>query len=165
MRQLSSASVLIALAAFAGDGGRDAGVQPLLPLTPLVEPTGVSSPPELPRLGRGGRSVTSAVTLGAIVARGPLDQALVRRVLRAHLGLLKQCATKHAGAGAIRLEVVFVISATGAVTEAKVARSVGNEDLEACVVNVVRQRVFPSPLDGGVVNVDVPLELVTSPAH
>lgn len=174
-KRLSSLTVawgLVALTAFAGDGSRDAGVpqSALLPLTPLVEPTGAPSPVLIPAgLGTGVRPVMP-VRIGAIVARGPLDKALVRRVLRAHLGLLKQCSTLHAaadaGAGAIRLEVDFVITATGAVSEAKVTRSsVGNKDLEACVVNVVRQRVFPLPLDGGVVTVDLPLEFVSSPAH
>ncbi|MDX2013307.1 MAG: AgmX/PglI C-terminal domain-containing protein [Myxococcaceae bacterium] len=160
-RVVVAAAVLTAMTTTADDRGPDGGVAPAgLPLSSIGgAPPGV--PEKAPgRLGSGA-GPAAAVSLGAIVARGPLDAALVRRVLRAHLGLLKHCATLHPGTG--KLVVGFVITPKGAVSDAKVIRSTfGQADLDACVVDVVRQRVFPTPRDGGVVDVEVPLEFAKS---
>ncbi|MCU0696025.1 MAG: TonB family protein [Myxococcaceae bacterium] len=159
-RGVVGVALLLASLTLAQDAGRDAGVAPLaLPLSPVIDqPDDMKrQPPAGPfRLGRGA-GPAPAVTLGAITTRGPLAPELVRRVLRAHLGLFTHCATLHPASG--KLVVGFVITPTGAVLDAKVLRSaLGTAALDACIIDVLRERRFPTPTAGGPVNVEVPLE-------
>ena len=51
-----------------------------------------------------------------------------------------------------RVAVQFTISATGAVTQARVAQStLGNEQCESCIVRMVQRIAFPQPEGGGTV--------------
>ena len=106
----------------------------------------------------------STASAGNPTVMGSLDKALVTRVIRAHLGLIKQCVSEHlasdGGVSRGKLVVKFVISATGTVSSSKVAQTtLANEAVERCVASAVQAMTFPPPRGGGVAIVDFPFEL------
>ncbi|MFO0596672.1 MAG: sterol desaturase family protein [Myxococcaceae bacterium] len=185
------ASTLTAFTAFAGDGGLDAGVdagtlssifksdQNYLPasksfgggtLGPGIQNAlgGLGGPGAdggtvgIGGLGRGlGSPLETKTTTDDPSVLGLLDKSLVQKVVRAHLGLIKQCATQHlaidGGVNQGRVVVKFVVQATGTVgSSAVVQTTVANEGLESCVAGAVQRMVFPKPRGGGVAVVAYP---------
>jgi TonB family protein len=165
------ATLLWATAALAADAGLDGGTGPLL-LSTLVPRGEVranvfgASDAGFSGLGRG-TAQTGSARAGTPTVSGPLDGVLVRRVIRAHLGLVKKCSAEHLPRSRDPLTgevtVAFTISAGGGVTDTAVTRSAWtNAGLDECLVGVVRRLRFPAP-DGGVVLVSHPFSVSATP--
>jgi TonB family protein len=113
----------------------------------------------------GGLSQPSTAQAGAVVpgkpvVMGSLDKEIIRRVVRQHRNEIRYCyeksLVKDPSLGG-KVDVKFVISATGSVASAVVAQStVGDKDVEGCIAKKVRRWVFPAPKGGGVVIVRYP---------
>jgi hypothetical protein len=103
-------------------------------------------------LGGRGKGLTRVVP-AKIEVNGSLSREMVNRVVRRHLARLKYCYEKAlAGnpslAGKISLQ--FAIAAGGKVSEARIRASTMRDDqVESCLVHVVRTLVFPKLSDGG----------------
>lgn len=112
--------------------------------------------------GRGGARVPK-IRPGSAEVKGSLSKEVIRRVIRQHLNEVRFCyeqqlAIKPDLQG--RVAVQFIISATGTVQMSRVASStLGNAQVENCIVKAVRRWVFPSPEGGGVVIVTYPFVL------
>jgi hypothetical protein len=157
-------TLLTAASALAGDGGAEGGAlsslidpaSPRLLLAPLVVDGGVG-------LGRGS-TPGQAPSAGPVVVTGSLDKALIQRVIRAHLGLIRKCAADHPTSGEQTVMVQFVIDGSGAVTSSKPTQTTpATEPLARCTAGVFERMVFPKPLGGGVVTVNYPFRF-TAPA-
>lgn len=98
-------------------------------------------------------------------AKGTLDKALIRQVVRQHLGEVQQCykaqlQTNKDLAG--RLTVRFTIDPGGKVVESRIeATSLGSPACEKCIADAVRGWEFPRP-SGGKVVVSYPFVLAPS---
>jgi TonB family protein len=113
-----------------------------------------------PQRGVAGASAAPAVTPGATTVKGSLSREQIRASIRAHLNQFRYCyeqqlATTPNLTG--QVAVWFVIAPTGAVSSASLASStMGNEQVESCVVRTMQRVQFPQPAGGGVVMVTYP---------
>ena len=96
------------------------------------------------------------------VVLGGMDPDVIRRILKEHIPQFRYCYQKELDrvkspmSGVLKLN--FVIGNSGHVTKAGVtARSALPRNLKGCVVNVLKGIKFPSPLGGGVVEVNQPI--------
>jgi len=109
--------------------------------------------------------VPTAQSLSAEV-EGDLDRDLIRRVVRAHLGEVRECYNKgleHNPKLAGRISVQFTITGEGKASEAKMAESsLADAAVESCVIATVHRWIFPKPGDGAPVTVNYPFELSAS---
>jgi TonB family protein len=106
------------------------------------------------------RAQTPAIAIGQAEVRGSLDKEIIRRVIRSHVAEVKFCyereLIRQPGLQG-RLLVQFMIAPTGNVTMSKVQSStLGNANVEQCVLSAVRRWAFPKPMGGGVVLVAYP---------
>ena len=100
------------------------------------------------------------VSLGSLVSTGDLDRATIRRYIRRRRAQVTYCYEKELQVKqSLRGTVVanFVISAGGAVTEAR-ASGVDRE-VAACIARTIRSIQFPRPKGGGVVQVRYPFHV------
>jgi TonB family protein len=103
------------------------------------------------------------VTIGVAKTRGRLDKEIIRRVIRSHLKEVKFCyetelVRKPDLYG--RISIQFTITPAGTVSSSAVDQStVGNRNVEQCIVAAVKRWTFPQPEDGGVVLVSYPFVL------
>ncbi len=100
---------------------------------------------------------------GSAEVQGSLSSEIVRRVVRQHLNEIRFCYEMALNSNpdlAGRVSVRFVISPMGGVAQSNVAAStLGNEQVESCMVRAVRRWTFPSPEGGGIVVVTYPFLL------
>jgi TonB family protein len=123
-------------------------------------------PPAPPPASQPRVDPTRAEQAGPTV-RGDLDREVIRRVIRQHIGAVRRCyesALRHMPKLAGRVNVQFTIGPTGQVTNATVQSStLGNTEVEGCIVAAARRFVFPKPAGGGIVMVTYPFVLRTAP--
>lgn len=100
------------------------------------------------------------VTPGVPIVSGSLDMETIRRIIRQHAAEYKYCYEKQLNvkrdlAGKVTLK--FTISGSGSVIAASVEDStMGDRDVESCLVDKVKRWVFPEPKGGGIVIVKYP---------
>ncbi len=107
--------------------------------------------------GRGG--AVPRIRTGAPAVTGDLSAEVVRRVIRRHINELRFCyeqdlATTPSAAGGI--DLAFVVSPTGAVTESTATAAAGatfTARVATCMQSAVRRWTFPAPEDGHDVHV------------
>jgi TonB family protein len=103
---------------------------------------------------------TAKLVVGNPTVKGDLDKAMVRNVVRKHLGELRYCHEQYADypGQSGNVEVKFVISTSGAVQMASVASStLSNSSVESCVTQAFKKWSFPAPGNGGIVIVTIPI--------
>ncbi|MBX3270431.1 MAG: AgmX/PglI C-terminal domain-containing protein [Sandaracinaceae bacterium] len=114
---------------------------------------------------RGRDGVVPRVRTGEADVRGGLSREVIRRVIQRHINEVRFCYEQELASRpdlAGRVTVNFVIGSTGAVlTSALVASTLGNERVEACILQAVRRWTFPQPPGGGVVAINYPFVLET----
>src|SRR5690606_38446385 len=110
-------------------------------------------------LGGRGKS-TYKVEVGRTVTKGCLTQEQVLRVLTRVTSQAKYCYEKELPRNPNlegKVTTTFVISATGSVQTANVSDStMGNANVEQCLVRVVQRLKFPACTGGGVAEVTYP---------
>ena len=100
------------------------------------------------------------ISQGTPVIRGSLDKELIRRVIKRHINQIRYCYERQLQAnpglnGKIRIE--WVITAQGRVRNTKLAEStMGNVQVERCMMRKIRSWIFPKPKGGGIVIVTYP---------
>ncbi|HET6582463.1 MAG TPA: AgmX/PglI C-terminal domain-containing protein, partial [Nannocystaceae bacterium] len=110
--------------------------------------------------GLGRTAAKSKVKPGTAGVHGSLDKDIIRRIVRAHLGKIRACyetqlSTSPTLAG--KVVVSFVIDPDGAVKSSSLKEStMGNADVDRCVLKAVKAMAFPKPVGGGVVAVTYP---------
>ena len=119
----------------------------------------------MPKLsGRVQRHVT--VGRGPDTIAGSLSKEVIRRHIRQKIAQIRFCYEKALASNETlsgRVQVMFMINGSGAVTSAVVKDStLGNREAEQCIAGVVRRITFPSPEDRGTVIVTYPFNLVSS---
>ncbi len=113
---------------------------------------------------KGGSDV--AISSGNPIVEGSLDKELIRRVIHQHRSQVRFCyeseLVRHPGMAG-KIMVKFVITASGGVQRASVDQStLGNANVENCIVSRVYQWEFPKPKGGGIVIVNYPFLLKES---
>jgi hypothetical protein len=120
------------------------------------------------RLGSGGDLMGSGhgrpnVDIGnasETIIMGGLDKSVIDEYIRRHMRQIRNCYEKELSGSqglAGRIATRFVISGSGRVTQAGVSSSsMGNSNVESCLIGVLKRIVFPEPLGGGIVEVDYP---------
>lgn len=115
------------------------------------------------------RRMFSALTIATVVTMagpaqaggGSLDREEIRKVVRAHIGEIRDCYNEGLSRDeklAGKLMVDFQIAASGAVTSSKIGEStLGDAKMETCVAAAVKTWKFPQPT-GGSVKVSYPFE-------
>jgi Ca-activated chloride channel family protein len=97
----------------------------------------------------------------AYVVRGHLDASMIRRVIHSHMNQVRFCYEKELQklpSFGGRLELRFVIEASGKVSAAEIATStMSNQAVQSCVADVFRSLEFPAVEGGGLVQVNYPL--------
>ena len=92
--------------------------------------------------------------------RGSLDKELIRRVIKRHISQIRYCYERQLQVnpglnGKVRIE--WVITAQGRVRSTKVMEStMGNVQVERCMMRKIRTWLFPKPKGGGIVIVTYP---------
>jgi pSer/pThr/pTyr-binding forkhead associated (FHA) protein len=119
-------------------------------------------------LGNLGRKSGSdvAISSGNPVVEGSMDKELIRRVIHSHANQVRFCyeseLQRHPGLNG-KVTVKFVIQSNGTVSHAGVdSSSLGNANVEGCIVSRVYQWQFPKPKGGGIVQVNYPFLLKES---
>jgi TonB family protein len=109
---------------------------------------------------RGRDSKVPQLRSGTPEVHGSLAKEVIRRTIQRHLSEVRFCYSK----GLLkrpdlngRVQVMFMITSTGAVQEARVIDSELNQaDVEGCIAEAVRRWTFPAPDAGGYVTVRYP---------
>ncbi|MEM6790127.1 MAG: VIT domain-containing protein [Myxococcota bacterium] len=104
------------------------------------------------------------VRMGATVVQGRTSPAVIQRVVRRSYGQLRRCyeaALRGNRQLAGRLDVQFLIAASGKVTSARALGSAFDETMRACVASVFRALRFPGQ-HVGTVTVRYPLHFTAS---
>ncbi len=129
--------------------------------------TGTFGIGSLEQVGTKGQATTAKtqVSTGKPVVKGSLDKEIIRRVVRQHRNEVRYCYEKELqkdpNLGG-KVDVKFVIAATGKVQSAVVAGStMGNAAVEGCIAKKVKRWVFPQPKGGGIVVVKYPFVFTT----
>lgn len=109
--------------------------------------------------GRGRPSIEVGNAQETIILGG-LDKSIIDEYIRRHMRQLRNCYEKELGASPSlsgRISTKFTISGSGVVSGAGVSSSsMGNSNVEKCVVGILKRIVFPEPVGGGTVDVDYP---------
>ena len=112
-----------------------------------------------PRFVEQAAPVVTPPPLDPTVHAGVLDNHKIHRVIATSMPKLAPCYEQQLAKQvdvAARVDVIFTIGTTGSVTDVHAAGV--NVEIEACIVDVVRQLRFPSPV-GGTVTVHYPLRI------
>lgn len=103
------------------------------------------------------------VYFGRMVVKGSLSKEIILRILRRRVSALLGCyqrGLKRKPGLRGRVAVKFIISPTGLVQHASLDRStLGDKQVERCVVETIKGTKFPSCGGGGIVIVTVPIVL------
>ena len=152
---------------------------------PIAESYGIGGLGSLGTIGRGGgggggsgsapgsaagqsgpsRRVarSPSIVMGQPMVMGSLDKEIIRRVIRAHMNEVRACyeqGLRRQPTLAGRVVVRFTISSIGTVSGATVQSStLGNAQVEQCIVRTVERWRFPSAKGGGIVIVSYPFTL------
>ncbi|MFZ5439164.1 MAG: TonB family protein [Myxococcota bacterium] len=110
-------------------------------------------------LGGKGKDSTRVIP-GKTTVVGGLDKDVIMKVIKRHQNEIKFCyeqeLQKNPALGG-KVAVAWTIDPTGGVSEANVSESsIGNANVESCIVQRIRRWKFPEPQGGGVVNVTFP---------
>lgn len=112
-------------------------------------------------LDLGGRGKDSTrVIPGRTTVVGGLDKDVIMKVIKRHQNEIKFCYEQELQkiptlSG--KVAVGWTIDPTGAVSEANVSESsIGNANVEGCILQRIRRWKFPEPQGGGIVNVTFP---------
>ncbi len=110
-------------------------------------------------LGGKGKDSTRVIP-GKTTVVGGLDKDVIMKVIKRHQNEIKFCyeqeLQKNPALGG-KVAVAWTIDPAGAVSEANVSESsIGNANVESCIVQRIRRWKFPEPSGGGVVNVTFP---------
>jgi TonB family protein len=110
-------------------------------------------------LGGRGRSPTK-ITSGRTVIEGGLDREVIARIVRRHQNEIRYCYERELQRDPNlhgRVAVLWIIDGTGAVAQASIAdSSMGNANVENCMLTRIRRWRFPEPRGGGIVRVTYP---------
>lgn len=110
-------------------------------------------------LGGKGKDTTRVIP-GKTTVVGGLDKDVIMKVIKRHQNEIKFCYEQELQKNpslAGKVAVAWTIDPTGGVSEANVSESsVGNANVEGCIVQRIRRWKFPEPAGGGVVNVTFP---------
>ncbi len=110
-------------------------------------------------LGGRGRAVTK-VTSGQTIIEGGLDREVIARIVRRHQNEIRFCYERELQRDPNlhgRVAVQWVIDGTGAVVRATIQdTTMGNSNVENCILTRVRRWRFPEPRGGGIVRVTYP---------
>ncbi len=110
-------------------------------------------------LGGKGKDSTRVIP-GKTTVVGGLDKDVIMKVIKRHQNEIKFCyeqeLQKNPSLGG-KVAVAWTIDPAGGVSEANVSESsIGNANVEGCIVQRIRRWKFPEPQGGGVVNVTFP---------
>lgn len=110
-------------------------------------------------LGGKGKDSTRVIP-GKTTVVGGLDKDVIMKVIKRHQNEIKFCyeqeLQKNPALGG-KVAVAWTIDPSGGVSEANVSESsIGNANVEGCIVQRIRRWKFPEPQGGGVVNVTFP---------
>ncbi len=110
-------------------------------------------------LGGKGKDSTRVIP-GKTTVVGGLDKDVIMKVIKRHQNEIKFCyeqeLQKNPSLGG-KVAVAWTIDPAGGVSEANVSESsIGNANVESCIVQRIRRWKFPEPAGGGVVNVTFP---------
>ena len=110
-------------------------------------------------LGGRGKDSTRVIP-GKTTVVGGLDKDVIMKVIKRHQNEIKFCyeaeLQKTPTLGG-KVAVAWTIDPAGSVSEANVSESsIGNANVESCIVQRIRRWKFPEPSGGGVVNVTFP---------
>ena len=112
---------------------------------------------------RGRSAKVPRIRTGKADVRGSLSKEVIRRIIRRHINEVRFCYEQELNSRPDlqgRVAIKFIISPTGAVQTAAVAKStMGNAKVEQCIAKAVRRWTFPSPEGGGIVVVTYPFVL------
>jgi TonB family protein len=110
-------------------------------------------------LGGRGKGTTRIVP-GKTIIQGSLSKEEIGRVIRRNLARFKYCYEKQLNSNpnlSGKVAVYFTIAPTGDVASASIREtSMNDENVESCVVKVMRSLKFPKPRGGGIVVVTYP---------
>ncbi|MGZ3695796.1 MAG: AgmX/PglI C-terminal domain-containing protein [Bdellovibrionota bacterium] len=100
------------------------------------------------------------------VIMGGLDKSVIDEIVRRHLSQISYCYKKELNGATTfsgRILTRWVITGSGSVSQAGVeSSSIGNSNVEKCLVNVIKSMKFPEPLGGGIVEVSYPFSFTPS---
>ncbi len=100
------------------------------------------------------------ITPGKTLLSGSLSQQDIRRVVRKNINAVRFCYEKELIKNPSlsgKVVVKFIIAADGRVQQARIESStIGNKQVEKCIIYAVRRFKFPKPKGGGVVSVKYP---------
>jgi hypothetical protein len=117
-------------------------------------------------LGGRGKGTTRIVP-GRTIIRGSSTKEEIGRVIRRNLARFKYCYEKQLNVNPSlqgKISVYFVIAPTGAVAQASVREtSMNDQNVERCVLTVMRSLEFPKPRGGGIAVVTYPFVFATDP--
>jgi TonB family protein len=110
-------------------------------------------------LGGKGKDTTRVIP-GKTTVVGGLDKDVIMKVIKRHQNEIKFCyeqeLQKNPSLGG-KVAVAWTIDPSGAVSDANVSESsIGNANVESCIMQRIRRWKFPEPTGGGVVNVTFP---------
>jgi TonB family protein len=110
-------------------------------------------------LGGRGKDSTRVIP-GKTTVVGGLDKDVIMKVIKRHQNEIKFCyeqeLQKNKELGG-KVAVAWTIDPAGGVSDANVSESsMGNTNVESCIVQRIRRWKFPEPQGGGVVNVTFP---------
>ena len=112
-------------------------------------------------LGRGSSSQGSVKSGGSPTILGPLDKALIEKVVRRDLNQIKYCYTRELTKDPSlkgKVVVKFTIAKDGSVSKASIKSStLGSRKVDECVTDRFRKLKFPAPNGGAIVIVSYPL--------
>ncbi len=110
-------------------------------------------------LGGKGKDSTRVIP-GKTTVVGGLDKDVIMKVIKRHQNEIKFCYEKELQQNAKlagKVAVAWTIDPAGSVSEAAVSESsIGNTNVESCIVERIRRWKFPEPSGGGIVNVTFP---------
>jgi pSer/pThr/pTyr-binding forkhead associated (FHA) protein/outer membrane biosynthesis protein TonB len=113
-----------------------------------------------------GKSVAVAGIPSRTVVLGGMDPDTIRKILMDHLPQFRFCYQKELDRSknefSGRVELNFIIGASGHVTKAGVLNASVPGKVRACVVNVLKGIPFPEPRGGGVVEVTQPMNFYSN---
>jgi TonB family protein len=97
---------------------------------------------------------------GQPIISGSLDKEIIRRIIRQHRAEYQYCYEKQLNSKRDlngKITVKFTISGNGSVIAATVVEStMGDAEVESCVLGHIRRWVFPEPKGGGLVEATYP---------
>jgi TonB family protein len=110
-------------------------------------------------LGGRGKDSTRVIP-GKTTVVGGLDKDVIMKVIKRHQNEIKFCyeqeLQKNPTLGG-KVAAAWTIDPAGSVSEANVSESsIGNANVEGCILQRIRRWRFPEPAGGGVVNVTFP---------